>query len=211
MEKIIKKIFSLKDLKYTWLLLISFIAFYTIFYLDLLNEPSYVQITALAGYGCAFITASVSSVFNYINLIKFNIMYKKSSNINAFLDQLTVSREEKLEIQGYLDDYIEDLIASGKQRTDAIREAIESFKVKEILSSSKNSKIFNLHAHYYLLGYSFIMVTAGLFLRVIYLNVNSLLLLSLEWLLYLYGIGFAVLFVIYKLFDIVLYKKIDEH
>lgn len=211
MEKLIKKIFSLYDLKYIWLLLISFIAFYITFYLDLLYEPSYVQLTALAGYGCAFITASVWSVLNYINLIKFNIMYKKSSDINAFVDQLTISREEKLEIQGYLEDYIEDLISSGKQRADATREAIESFKVKEIISSSKNSRLFNLHAHYYLLGYSFIMVITGLLLRIIYLNINSLLLLSLEWLLYLYGIGFTGLFVVYKLFDIVLYKKIDEY
>lgn len=211
MKKIIKKIFSLGDLQYIWLLLISFVGFYITLYLDLLNEPSHVQITALAGYGCAFITASVWSVLNYINLIKFNIMYKKSSNINAFLDQLTISREEKSEIQGYLEDYIEDLVSSGKQRVDATKEAIESFKVKEIISSSKNSKIFNLHAHYYLLGFSFIIVITGLLLRIIYLNINSLLLLSLEWLLYLYGVGFTVLFVIYKLFDIVLYKKIDEY
>jgi hypothetical protein len=208
MQLLINKVFSLSDIKYAWLLLISIISFVGTFYLDLYYNPSFVQTAALAGYGLAFIIAALWGAFNYIGHLRINAMYQKNNDIPAFVDQLALSNEEKLELQAYLEDYVIDLVSQGKTREEAAKEAINQFKVKEFSSLSKNTMIFNLHAHYYLGGYACLALLGGLTLIVIHANFPLLVFLVGKYTLLAYGVGFIGLFFIYKLADIILYKKL---
>ncbi|MBT2218015.1 hypothetical protein KK120_19625 [Virgibacillus dakarensis] len=207
MQLFTKKMFSLNDLKYGWLLLISIVTFTTTFYLDLYYEPSKVQIVALAGYGLAFIIATLWGAFNYIGHVRINVMYQKNNDIYSFVSQLTMSHEEKVELQAYLEDYIQDQVDHGKSKNEATKEAIEQFKIKEFNSLSKNTTLFNLHAHYYLGGFTFIAVIFGLITRLFYLVSPTLFLMVIECTFYVYGVAFVGLFFTYKLIDVVLFKK----
>ncbi|WP_099156717.1 hypothetical protein [Virgibacillus ndiopensis] len=208
MQHFIRKVFSLKDLKYSWLLLISVISFYITYYLDLLYNPAHVPIIALIGYGVAFIIAAIWGGFNYIGHIKVNALYQKHNDIHAFVSQLAMSYEEKMELQAYLEDYTTDQINQGKSENEAAREAINQFKIKEFSSLLKNTMIFNLHAHYYLGGYVFIAVITGLILKLISVFCPFLPLLVIAYTLFTFGFGFIGMFFIYKLLDAVLYKKL---
>jgi hypothetical protein len=208
MKLLFKKLWSVTDIKYGWIITLSFLVFLFLFYIDLRVNRHFIHPLALVGYGLAFVVAVVWSILNYISHIKINVLFKQSSDIDAFLSQLTISRDEKVEIKAYLEDYIVDLMENGQELMEATKEAIEAFKVKEMLSLSKNTALLNLPAHYYLLGIGVSLLILGLFTRLLELVDYDLFLLALEWLFYLYGVGCIGLFFAYKLLDIVLYKKI---
>ena len=207
MKHFIKKAFSLKDIKYSWLLLVSVIIFAVTFYLDLYYIRAFVQMTALTGYGLAFFLAALWGALNYIGHIRINAMYQKNNDISAYVDQLALDDEEKMELQAYLEDYVQDQVSKGKAKEDAAKEAISQFKVKEFSSLSKNTMIFNLHAHYYLGGYAVLALLFFLILILIHTVFSFLSLLVGAYTILVYGIGFTGLFFIYKLLDIILYKK----
>ncbi|WP_027407950.1 hypothetical protein [Anoxybacteroides tepidamans] len=208
MHHLIKKAFSLNDIKYAWILLVSFISFAATFYLDLYYNPSFVQKAALAGYGLAFLIATLWAAFNYIGHLRINVMYQKNNGIPAFLEQLALSHEEKLELQAYLEDYVTGQVNQGKSKEEAAREAINQFKVKEFSSLSKNTLVFNLHAHYYLGGYAFLAILGSVVLLLLHASFFSLPWLVGAYTFLAYGVGFIGLFFIYKLVDSALYKKI---
>ncbi|WP_050180465.1 hypothetical protein [Domibacillus robiginosus] len=210
MQHFVTKAFSLNDIKYSWLLLISIIIFGVSFYLDLYFIPAFVQITALLGYGGAFILAALWGALNYIGHIRINALYQKNHDIFAFVDQLALDHEEKLELQAYLEDYVHDQINNGKTKEDAAKEAISQFKVKEFSALSKNTMLFNLHAHYYLIGFSFLAFLAFFILLLAHTSSSSLFLLAGAYTILAYGIGFAGLFFVYKVVDIILYKKLKD-
>jgi hypothetical protein len=106
-----------------------------------------------------------------------------------------------------LEDYIIVLVSQGKTREEAAKEAINQFNVIEFSSLSKNTMIFNLHAHYYYGGYACFALLGGLLLILIHANFPLLLLLVGGYTILAYRVGFIGLFFIYKLADIILYKK----
>ncbi|MCD4840189.1 hypothetical protein LRS37_15240 [Neobacillus sedimentimangrovi] len=62
---------------------------------------------------------------------------------------------------------VQDLVSHGETKEEATKKAIEQFKIKEFTSLSKNTMLFNLPAHYYLGGFTFVSVIVGLLLRVL--------------------------------------------
>ncbi|WP_079529317.1 hypothetical protein [Halobacillus hunanensis] len=210
MKHLYRKVVSLKDIKYGWLLVISILLFMVTLYFDLYYDPSHVPIQAAFGYGIAFIVGVIWGAINYISHIKVNILYRKNNDIITFVDNLAMVQEEKMELQTYLEDYTEDLMTQGMEREKAVKLAIDHFKIREFSSLSKDTQIFNLPAHYYLWGYTGI---AGILcLSSLYVTnaliTSSLTLIVIEAALFAYGFGFAALFFVYKLIDTMLYRKL---
>ncbi|WP_208589605.1 hypothetical protein [Gracilibacillus suaedae] len=210
MKHFIKKLLYLKDIKYSWLLFISILVFTTTIYMDLAFHQTGSPKVALVAYAISLLIVFAWAVFNYIGHIRLNGMYKRNNNIKAFVDNLVLSNDERLELQAYLEDYSQDLIEQGMTKEDAIIAAINEFKVNEFSSISKNTQIFNMHAHYYLGGYALLGITASLILLVIsnVLTDPPLISIVLEVTFMLYGIGFFGLFFVYKLMDIFIHKKL---
>ncbi|WFA07026.1 hypothetical protein [Bacillus sp. HSf4] len=210
MRHIFKKMFSLNDIQFFWVLIASSILFAFSFYFDRIHshDPFWIVIC----YYISFAIAVVWGAVNYISHIRMNAMYNKQNDIRAYVNQLAMNEEEKLELQTYLEDYVEDLISQGKTKDEAAAEAINQFKVKEFLSLSKSTSFFNLHAHHYLFGWSLILMTALflLWLFGIWLGVFPLMFLVIEATLFAYGFGFFGMFFVYKLVDAAIYKKFKE-
>lgn len=204
----LRKIFSFRDIKYSWLLLISFVGFALTFYLDLYDESAQVQKIYLLGYWGGFILATLWGALNYIEHIRINVLYKKSHDIYAFINQLAMGEEEKLELQAYMEDYVEDQVSQGKPQEEATKEAINQFKIQEFTSLSKNTMLFNLHGHYYLGGYAFFAVALGLISGWLYSFFPALPIIVVQWTFFAYAVGFVGMFFVYKLVDATLYKKL---
>jgi hypothetical protein len=150
---------------------------------------------------------------NYVGHIRINAMYRKQNDIDAYIAPLAMNTEEKLELRNYLEDFAQDLMNQGMQEEQATAEAIRHFKVKELLSLSKNSSLFHLHAHYYLFGWA----AAAFVLLILLWFVNGLwfphavLLLVLETILFVYGSALVLLFFVYKLLDAFLDRTWGKH
>ncbi|WLD94685.1 hypothetical protein [Alkalihalobacillus sp. AL-G] len=210
MSPLMKKIFSLRDITYGWLLIVSILLFVVTVYVDLYNDPSTIQLYTLAGCLLAFFLAVLWGILNYIGHIRMNAMYQKYNDIQAFVNNLALDPDDQLELQTYLEDYASDLVDQGLNKHDAAKQAIQQFKVKEFTTLSKNTMLFNLHAHYYLWGYTCIaaIVTICLFLVTEMVFLSSLVLVVLETTIFLYGLGLCGMFFLYKLFDAMFYKKL---
>lgn len=210
MSQHIRKIFSLGDIRYSWILLLSSVLFGLSNYMDRIysNDPSWIHVS----YWISFAIAVLWGAINYISHIRMNNMYKKQNNIQEYVNLLAMNEEDKLELQTYLEDYVQDLIEQGNTKADATREAIKQFKVKEFLSLSKNTMFFNLHAHYYLIGWTIVIIVA--FILVWLLGIvafsNLLIPLIIEVTLVAYGLGLFGMFFLYKLIDAMIYRKFKE-
>ncbi|MFD0871051.1 MULTISPECIES: permease prefix domain 1-containing protein [Paenibacillus] len=206
----IRKLFSLCDVKYGWVLLGSSALFGISNYFDqtYINDPIWVHIS----YWFSFAIAVLWGVLNYISHVRLNSMYKKQNDIQKYVNQLAMSEEDKLELQTYLEDYVQDLIQQGKTEDEAAREAINQFKVKEFLSLSKNTMFFNLSAHYYLIGWTTITVISIIlaWLLETALFPDSLVIEAVENVLAAYSIGLLGMFFLYKLIDAAIYQKFKE-
>ncbi|MFB4168261.1 hypothetical protein [Virgibacillus sp. JSM 102003] len=213
MENLFHKVVSLKDLKYSWILITSIIVFCITLYLDLKYNPSHVPIKALVGYGSALIISVCWGVFNYIGHVRVNAMYRKSNDIHAFVNSLAMNQEEKLELTMYLEDYTQDLTNQGKTKEEASQIAINHFKIQEFSTLSKDTQLFNLHAHFYLWGYASIAALCSLVLLFISNVVvkSSLILIVLETAFAVTFFGCSLLFFIYKIIDVMIYRKLKEN
>lgn len=208
MSTFLKKVFSFNDMKHSWLLLISMVWFIASFYIERNYDPTD-QYIGWMGYGGGVLLAMVWSIFNYISHIRVNKMYQKHHSISAYVNQLTINKEERNELQAYLEDYANDLLNQGKTEKEANEAAIRAFQVQEFSSLSKNTSIFNLHAHYYLIGYTTIAVIVVLILNILTNTIYSTFtLIVIEYVCFAYGIGFALLFFLYKMFDVLLYRTL---
>lgn len=213
MEHLFHKVISLKDLKYSWILMISIVVFCITLYLDLKLNPSQVPMQALVGYGSALIISACWGIFNYIGHLRINAMYRKSKDIHAFVYNLAMNQEEKLELKMYLEDYKQDLVSQGNTEEAASQIAINHFKIKEFSSLSKDTQLFNLHAHFYLWGYAILTALCSLVL-LFTTNVavdSSLILIVLETVFAVICIGFSCLFFLYKMMDAMIHCKHKEH
>lgn len=211
MKNILKKTFNLSDIKYSWLLLLSMVIFILSLYFEKISS-SITPLTQWITYGSAFLSAVIWSVLNYIAHIKVNANYKKYDDIKTYVDNLVMSKDDKLELMAYLEDYAADLSSQGKTKAEAVQIAINQFRVQEFSSISKNNSVLNLPIHYYLIGY--VLVDIALVI-VLALLTNTIFhgyfwLSAFEFTLAAYGVGFLGLFFLYKVFDAAISKKINN-
>lgn len=197
-----RKLFSLNDIKYSRILLFSIILCAVTFFIDRqydFSDPFWVSFC----YGISFAVAVVWGAVNYIGHVRVNVMYQKQTDIHSYVSQLAMNQDDRLELQNYLEDYAEDLMRQGRTEEEASREAIAQFKVKELMSLSKNTMIFDLHAHYYLIGWAILAISAFIIVGIIGFSLfpTSPLLIITESILFAYSGGFIALFLIYKLLD----------
>lgn len=211
MNNLYKKIFNLTDISYSWLLLGSMFAFIAAFYIGKMN-PQMTEAMEWITYGSIVALPTIWGVLNYIDHIRLNARYKRFDNIDVYVDNLIMSKDEKAELKGYLEDYSRDLMSQGKTREEAVKTALSQFAIQEFVSISKNSSIINLAIHYYLVGYTIIALGLALLLQLItsILLVKSYLLLVVKFMFTAYGIGFIGLYFLYKLMDTILSKNISS-
>ncbi|WP_029192802.1 hypothetical protein [Paenibacillus harenae] len=206
-----RKIFSLSDVKYGWLLIMSMVLCGVFFYGDRYFDPDD-QFLLTVGYGSSFATAVLWGAVNYIGHIRLNTMYRKQNDIHAYVEQLAMNPDDKMELRNYLEDYAQDLMDHGKTREQATAEAISQFKVKELLSLSKNTSLFHMHAHYYLFGWIAVAVILFILVELVHglLFPEALWPLVIESVLVAYGAGLFGLFIIYKLMDAFIHRKLQD-
>jgi len=211
MKHIFKKAFNLSDISYSGLLAASLVFFIGSLYYGKINTDMTPAMEWIV-YSTPICIATVWGILNYIDHIKINARYKKFDNIDVYVDNLIMSRDEKLELKGYLEDYSTDLMNQGKPREEAVKTAIGQFAVQEFASVSKNSSIINLSIHYYLMGYAMIAFLAGLLLQMAaaVMLIQSFWVQAAKFMFLAYGIGFIALFFLYKLMDSILSKNINE-
>lgn len=211
MKNILKKTFNLSDMKYSWLLLLSMVIFILSLYFEKLTS-SITPLTQWVTYGSAFLSAVIWSVLNYIAHIKVNANYKKYDDIKTYVDNLVMSKDDKLELMAYLEDYATDLSSQGKTKAEAVQIAINQFRVQEFSSISKNNSVLNLPIHYYLIGYVLVDIALVIVLALLTNTVfhGYFWLSAFEFTLAAYGVGFLGLFFLYKVFDAAISKKINN-
>lgn len=211
MKNILRKIFNLSDITYAWLLIVSMLTFIFSLYNEKFN-PDTTPLIQWITYGSAILSAILWSILNYISHININSNYRKYNDIDSYVNNLVISKDEKLELKSYLNDFVSDLISQGKNKEEAITIAINQFKVKEFYSLSKNNPILNLPIHYYLIGYILVDIAIVVILLVLTntILINSFLILSIEFMLVSYGIGFLGLFIIYRILDTIISKKLQD-
>lgn len=208
MNSIIKKIFNLSDIRYSWLLVISMLFFIFSLYNNKINSDLTATVEYIT-YGTAVGLAFVWSILNYIDHIKVNVLLRKYDNIDIFVDNLVMNKQEKEDLKSYLNDFVKDLEENGKTKEEAIKTAIAQFQVQEFTSLSKSNGIFELPVHYYLIGYIIIFVVAIVIIGVFTGTIleDFFLLHAINFTLNLYCIGFLGLIFLYKLIDILVAKK----
>ncbi|MEG0772716.1 hypothetical protein [Clostridium sp.] len=211
MKNILRKIFNLSDIRYSWLLLISMGAFVLSLYNEKIN-PDITHVTQWLTYGFAILSAVIWSILNYIAHIKVSANYKKFDNIETYVDNLIMSKDEKLELKAYLEDFAADLLSQGKSKEDAVQTAINQFRIQEFTSLSKNSSLLNLPIHYYLIGYLLLDILIIIILTLItsIMLSSSFWLLAIEFMFILYGVGFLGLFFLYKMLDAIISKNLNN-
>jgi len=209
MNIFIKKVFNLSDIRYSWLLLVSMLFFISSLYYNKIN-PEISTMLELITYGGAVALAIVWSILNYIDHFKINVQFRKYDNIDVFVDNLVMNKQEKEDLKSYLYDFVKDLQQHGKTEDEAIKTAIAQFQVQEFTSLSKNNGIFELPSHYYLLGYIIIFAAAIVVIGVFTNTIlgDSFLLKAINFTLNLYSIGLLCLLFLYKLIDKLITKKI---
>ncbi|MFC4402695.1 hypothetical protein [Gracilibacillus xinjiangensis] len=205
---LLKKITSLTDIKYFWILLVSIAVFVVTLLIDYYDNPAHTPFNVLVGYGIAIIIGGVWAIFNYIGHIKVNVLYRKSKDLSSFVERLVLDKEEKTELLAYMEDYAQDLVHQGRSYKEATAVAINQFKINEFDRLSKDSTIFHLPAHHYLIGYAF--VATVLFVLWLWIGntiISSPFITVLEATCFSYASGFIVAYFLYKLIDIMIYKK----
>lgn len=207
-----RKLFSLREIRHVWILLLSIIICAVTFYSDEHFDPDD-QLWLSVSYFVSFTLAAAWSAANYVGHIRINSLYRKQHNIQAYVAQLALSKEDKMELQNYLEDFTADLVQQGKSKEDAAKEAINQFKAKEILSMSKHSTPFESHGHHYLIGYALLMVVSAIVLAVIDQAIDSppYFLIIVITMLVVYGSSFFALFALYKVLDRLIYRKLKQY
>jgi hypothetical protein len=207
----IKKIFNLSDIRYPWLLLLSMMLFVFSLYNNKVNPDISVRLEFLT-YGTAIGCAFIWSVLNYVDHIKVNAIYKRSDNIDSYVNSLIMKKDEKEDLKQYLNDFVKDLEANGKTRDEAVKTAINQFQVNEFTSLSKNTGILDLPGHYYLIGYVIIFALAMILTQVmISIGLGGRFwLYAINFMLALYSLAFLGLLLLYKLIDTLVARKITH-
>lgn len=212
MTNFLRKAFSLGEIRFGWILLLSIvICSITFFYDEHFNPED--QFWLALSYYVSFTLALVWSLANYVRHIRMNSLYRRQNDIHSYVAQLALSKEDKLELQNYLEDFAADLEHQGRSKEEAAKEAINQFKVKEFLSMSKHTRPFETHGHHYFIGYALLAFAAAFLLAIIDQTTTQeiLFLYIMQVVLAVYGVCFIALLVLYKTFDKFLYQKVKQY
>lgn len=201
----LKDFFDIKMIKYSWLLVLSMIAFVAALYFDRAYFGNFPK-GEMALFGTVFVIAFIWSILNYVGHLQLRSIYRKFDSIDDFIMCLSMEEEEKEELSAYLYDYVKDMEESGTSHEAAIKTAISQFQVKEI--TERDGNLFETKPHYYLLGYAAIFILVVVIIQGINTIVHlPFLILAVSFMLATFSCGFIGLFIIYKLLDVVLAKK----
>ncbi|MDF2935585.1 MAG: hypothetical protein K0Q90_958 [Paenibacillaceae bacterium] len=212
MRNFIRKVFSLAELRYSPVLLLSIVICVIAFFIDEHVDPKD-QLWLAVTYYVSFSLAALWCGINYIGHIRMNNLYRKHADIGAYVEQLAMSTEDKTELRNFLEDFAADLEGQGRTRQEAAKEVISQFQIREFLAMSKHTSPFESHGHHYLMGYGILFLGASL------IALAAELLLShppLVWLIIssvagVYGICFFGVYVLYKLLDRFIYNKLKKY
>lgn len=211
MDNWVRKLFSLGELRYGFLLLLSIVICVLTFYIDERVNPSD-QFWLSIAYYLSFTLAAIWCGMNYVAQIRMNQLYRRQNDIDAYVKQLALSGEDQLELRNYLEDYAADLEQQGKTREEAAQEAINQFRVKEFLSMSKHTRLFETHGHHYVLGYAAILLAGALVTDLIGVVWEG------HWIVYMgttvlavYGVSLILVYVLYKILDRLIYERIKHY
>lgn len=185
------------------------IIFATTLYIDYKDHPSYTPFAILLCYGFAIVIAGMWSIINYINHIKIHAMYRKDHDLASFVERLAMDKDEKAELLAYMEDFKADLIEQGKSSEEAAKIALHHFTMQEFEKLAKDSTIFKLPAHYYLWGYTALLAVVFIFtLILVNLWTSPVIMVVIEATSFAYAFGFATVFFMYKVIDMMIYKKL---
>ena len=207
-----RKVFSLAELRYSPVLLLSIVVCVVAYTIDEQIDPKD-QLWLAVTYYISFSLAALWCGINYIGHIRVNILYRKHGDIGAYVEQLVMDAEDKTELRNFLEDFAADLEEQGRSREEAAKEVISQFQVREFLAMSKHTVPFETHGHHYLLGY-------GMMLMGVCLAATSVELLlaqpPLVWLIIssvsgVYGVSLFGVYVLYKLLDRFIYNKLQKY
>ncbi len=200
-----KKLFDIRQVRYPWLLVFSMVAFVGALYINRSCPAEFDRVGVLV-YGGVFLIALLWGILNYAAHLQRSAVCRKFESVEGFVSALPVERQEKEELVQYPHDYVKDLEEGGKSHQQAVETAIGQFQVREI--TRMEGGLMETKPHYYLLGYAVIFF--GIVLAIGCVNLAVALpfwVLAVEFMLACYGVGFAGLFVIYRLADIVISRK----
>lgn len=207
-----RKVFSLAELRYSPVLLLSIVVCVVAYTIDEQIDPQD-QLWLAVTYYISFSLAALWCGINYIGHIRVNNLYRKHGDIGAYVEQLVMDAEDKTELRNFLEDFAADLEEQGRSREEAAKEVISQFQVREFLAMSKHTVPFETHGHHYLLGYCMLL------LGVCAMATSVELLLAqppLVWLIIssvsgVYGVSLFGVYMLYKLLDRFIYKKLKNY
>lgn len=198
---------SFNEMKYKSVLILSIFIFGTSYFFDTVNEPQTSTILFLFGYVLGIMIASFWGILNYIDHLRINPLYKQANTINEFVDELELNEDDKLELKTYMEDYVCDQVANGKDIQSATKEVISQFKVQEITGNQLRKDPFFFHSHHYLLGNGAICFLIGIVFWILFSQFDSIIFVTIEVLGTCYASGFWLLFVLYKFLNVILKRK----
>ncbi len=212
MKLLARKMFSIGEIRYGWVLLLSVAICVITFFIDETVNPED-QLWLSVAYFASFAAAAVWAAANYIGHLRMNGLYRKQHDIGAYVAQLALGADDRAELRNYLEDFAADLERQGRSKAEAEKEAIMQFQVKEILSMSKHTSPFEAHGHHYLLGCACIALTAAAASGAVYAAIPgdkpfALLATSVSA---VYGCSFLAQYALYKMLDKLLYQKIRNY
>lgn len=198
---------SIKQISYKTTLLLSMLLFFTSYLLDILMVPSETETIFVLGYTAAILVAALWAILNYIDHLRINPLYKNYSSTKDFVKDLTLPKDEKIEIQQMMDDYVQDQIDQGADQQQAIQQIIQQFKSSEL---PENHSLFYLHNHKYLVLLGAMMLLFSIMvwgLKTIFPVLESAAAVVLEIMFACYGVGFWLSFAMYHLLNKILIRK----
>lgn len=198
--------FSMKQISFKLILIISALLFYVCYYLDSVIDPSKIEFTFVVGYMLAIMLAAFWSILNYIDHLRINPLYKTYHSIDEFIGDLSISMDEKNEIETMMIDYVSDQKKLGKDEGQAIEDIIQQFKQGELTKKD----VFFVHTHKYLLGLGLILLVIAAiiyFLGFLSPMFQNELFIVLKITTFCYALGFYVSFFMYNVLNKILIRK----
>lgn len=193
-----------QELRYRKVLWLSILLFYTSLVADMFINPSKNDSLCLFGYIIAILLAALWSILNYIDHLRINPLYKEYTTITEFIKALSLPKEEKLEIQQMMVDYVTDQVSQNVDELTATKTIIQQFKTSEL---ENEQHFFYFHTNHYLLKLATGMTISAVLLYLVkdyVLPTDTLLLTGLTGTLFCYGIGLYLAYLMYQLLNKIL-------
>jgi glycerol-3-phosphate cytidylyltransferase-like family protein len=166
-------LFSFSQVKYKVVLFVSALIFGLSYVGDIINQPERSETIYLVGYVLGVVIASFWGILNYIDHLRVNPLYKHTNTIHGFIDELELNSDDKLELKAYMEDYVNDQVAHGKDIKSATEEVINQFKVQEFTGNQLSKDTFFFQSHNYLMGNGLVLFLVGIVFWILFSQVHS--------------------------------------